>query len=90
MIFYYFNYTVFSTIPSNIFIQQPTAAQYAAICGAIGSSSPAVDPYIIDICGYFPSITDGNVQLLMQAVSSYYTSHRVTTLSSRKSETEIV
>ncbi|CAF4664359.1 unnamed protein product [Rotaria sp. Silwood1] len=83
VIFYNFNYTIFSTIPSNILIQQPTAAQYAAMCGAIGSPSASVDPYIIDICGYFPSITDGNVQLLMQTISSYYTSHRITILSTQ-------
>jgi hypothetical protein len=82
-IIYNFNYTIFSTIPSNIIIQQPTAAQYAAQCGAIGSSSNPVDPYIMDICGYFRSINDGNVQLLMQAVSSYYTSHRISSFSSR-------
>ena len=82
-IIYNFNYTIFSTIPSNIIIQQPTAAQYAAMCGAIGSSSSSVDPYIIDICGYFPSITDGNVQLLMQTISSYYTSHRLSSFSTR-------
>ncbi|CAF0762583.1 unnamed protein product [Rotaria sp. Silwood1] len=83
VIFYNFNYTIFSTIPSNILIQQPTAAQYAAMCGAIGNPSASVDPYIIDICGYFPSITDGNVQLLMQTISSYYTSHRITILSTQ-------
>ncbi|CAF2104402.1 unnamed protein product [Rotaria magnacalcarata] len=83
VIFYQFNYTIFSTIPSNILIQQPTAAQYAAMCGAIGSPSTPVDPYIIDICGYFPTITDGNVQLLMQTISSYYTSHRITVLSTQ-------
>lgn len=82
-IIYNFNYTIFSTIPSNIIIQQPTPAQYAALCGAIGSSSSPVDPYIIDICGYFGSITNGNVQLLMQTISSYYTSHRLSSLSTR-------
>lgn len=54
------------------------------MCGAIGSPSTPVDPYIIDICGYFPSINDGNVQLLMQTISLYYTSHRVSILSTRK------
>jgi len=88
VIIYNFNYTIFSTIPSNILIQQPTAAQYAALCGAISSPSAAVDPYIIDICGYYRSITDGNVQLLMQAISAYYTSHRISILSSRKFEKE--
>lgn len=84
VIIYNFNYTIFSNIPSYIQIQQPTAAQYAAICGAISSPSPPVDPYLIDICGYFPSITDGNVQLLMQAISNYYTLHRISVLSNRK------
>ncbi len=56
------------------------------MCGAIGSPSTGVDPYIIDICGYYPSITDGNVQLLMQTISSYYTSHRISYLSTRKFE----
>ena len=83
MIVYYFNYTIFSNIPSTIPIQQPTAAQYAAICGAISSPSNPVDPYFIDICGYFSSITNGNVQLLMQAISSYYTTHRISILSTR-------
>lgn len=84
VIIFNFNYTIFSTIPSNVVIQQPTAAQYAAMCGAIGNPTTSVDPYVIDICGYFPSITDGNVQLLMQTISSYYTSHRMTILSTRE------
>jgi hypothetical protein len=84
VIVYNFTYTIFPTIPSNIVIQQPTAAQYAAICGAIGSTSNPVSPYIIDICGYFPSINDGNVQLIMQAISSYYTAHRISPLATRK------
>ncbi|CAF3582391.1 unnamed protein product [Rotaria sordida] len=83
VIFYKFNYTIFSTIPTNTLIQQPTAAQYSTMCGAMGSPSTPVDPYIIDICGYFPSINDGNVQLLMQTISSYYTSHRITILSTQ-------
>ncbi|CAF1204774.1 unnamed protein product [Adineta ricciae] len=83
VIIFNFNYTIFSTIPSNVVIQQPTAAQYAAMCGAIGNPTASVDPYVIDICGYFPSITDGNVQLLMQTISSYYTSHRMTILSTQ-------
>jgi len=84
VIIYYFNYTIFSNVPSNILIQQPTAAQYAAMCGAISTPSASVDPYILDICGYFPSINDGNVQLLMQTISNYYTSHRLSVLSNRK------
>ncbi|CAF1547561.1 unnamed protein product, partial [Adineta steineri] len=83
VITYNFNYTIFSTIPSGILIQQPTAAQYAAMCGAIGTLSTSVNPYIIDICGYFPSITDGNVQLLMQTISSYYTTHRISIMSTQ-------
>ncbi|UJR35334.1 hypothetical protein I4U23_028095, partial [Adineta vaga] len=83
VIIYNFNYTIFSTIPSNVVIQQPTAAQYAAMCGAIGNPTGSVDPYIIDICGYFPSINDGNVQLLMQTISAYYTAHRISLLSTQ-------
>jgi hypothetical protein len=86
VIVYNFTYTIFPNIPSNIIIQQPTAAQYAAICGAVGIGSSPVTPYTIDICGYFPSISDGNVQLIMQAVSSYYTAHRVSSLGTRKSK----
>jgi hypothetical protein len=84
VIIYNFNYTIFSNIPWNIPIQQPTAAQYAAFCGAIGGPSASADPYIIDICDYFPSITNGNVQLIMQAISAYYTARRISTLSARK------
>ena len=84
MIIYNFNYTVFSNIPSTISIQQPTAAHYAALCGAISSPSTPVDPYVIEICGYFPSITDGNVQLLMQTISTYYTARRLSIPSTRK------
>lgn len=86
VIVYNFNYTIFSNIPSTISIQQPTAAQYAALCGAISSPATPVDPYSIDICGYFPSISDGNVQLIMQGVSSYYTARRLSILSSRTFE----
>lgn len=60
----------------NIPIQQPTDSQYTGICGAIGSPTTSVEPYTIDICGYFSSTTDPNVQLLMQAIGSYYTTHR--------------
>ena len=84
MIVYNFNYTVFSNIPSILTIQQPTAAQYAALCGAISSPSTPADPYIIDICGYFPSINNGNVQLLMQTISAYYTARRMSIFSTRK------
>ena len=84
MIIYSFNYTIFSNIPANILIQQPTPAQYAAICGAIGGSSTPVTPYILDICGYFPSITDENVQLLMRTISAYYTARRISVVTIRK------
>lgn len=89
VIVYNFTYTIFPNIPSNILIQQPTAAQYAAICGAIGSTSNSANPYIIDICGYFPSINDGNVQLIMQAISAYYTAHRISALATRKFKKKI-
>ena len=83
-IVYNFNYTVFSNIPSTLAIQQPTAAQYAALCGAISSPATPADPYVIDICGYFSSISNGNVQLLMQTISAYYTARRMSLFSSRK------
>jgi hypothetical protein len=54
------------------------------MCGAIGNPSTSVEPYIIDICGYFPSITDKNVQLIMQTISSHYTNHRISMAPTRK------
>lgn len=65
-------------------IAQPTSAQYAALCGAISRPSNPVDPYSIDICGFFPTVNDGNVRVLMQAISSYYTARRITLISARK------
>ncbi|CAF1167090.1 unnamed protein product [Rotaria sordida] len=47
------------------------------MCGAIGNPSNFVEPCIIDICGYFPSITNRNVQLLMKQIDRYYATHRV-------------
>ena len=67
-------------------IQQPTASHYAAMCGAVGNPTTSVEPYALDICGYFPSITDGNVQLLMRTMGTYYTARRMSaTATTRKS-----
>lgn len=55
------------------------------MCGAIGNPSTSVEPYTIDICGYFPSINDLNVQLLMQTIGTYYTNHRISITTIRKS-----
>lgn len=55
------------------------------MCGALGSSSASVEPYTIDICGYFSSIENRNVQLLMKAIGKYYTMHRASIRSTRKS-----
>ena len=46
------------------------------MCGAIGNPSTSVEPYTMDICGYFPSVSDPNIRLLMQTVSNYYTTRR--------------
>ncbi|CAF3578872.1 unnamed protein product [Adineta steineri] len=78
VIIYNFNYTILPTVHLNTPIQQPTDAHYAAMCGAIGNPSTSVEPYSIDICGYFSSITDRNVQLLMQTIGTYYSTRRMT------------
>ncbi len=83
-IIYNFNYTILPTIPLNTPIQQPTNPQYTAMCGAIGTPSASVEPYIIDICGYFPSITNQNIQVLMQTIGTYYTNHRASMSLIRK------
>jgi hypothetical protein len=54
------------------------------MCGAIGTPSTTVEPYIIDICGYFPSITNQNIRLLMQTIGTYYTNHRTSITLTRK------
>ncbi|CAF2376052.1 unnamed protein product [Rotaria sp. Silwood2] len=77
VIIYNFNYTILPTIPLNTLIQQPTDSQYVSTCGAFGNPSTSVEPYIIDICGYFPSIANQNVQLLMQTIGKYYTNYRI-------------
>ncbi len=84
VVIYNFNYTILPTIPLNTPIQQPTNTQYTAMCGAIETLSTSVEPYIIDICGYFPSITNQNVQFLMQTIGTYYTNHRMSITSMRK------
>ncbi len=84
MIIYHFNYTILPTVPLNTPIQQPTSTQYTALCGAIGTPSTSVQPYIIDICGYFPSITNPNIQLLMQTIGEYYSIHRMSLTLIRK------
>ncbi|CAF3399711.1 unnamed protein product [Rotaria socialis] len=73
---YNFNYTILPSIPLSTIIQQPTNAQYVTICDALGNPSISVEPYVIDICGHFSSITNKNIELLMQKISSYYTIHR--------------
>jgi len=84
VIIYNFNYTILPTIPLNIPIQQPTNTQYTFMCDAIGNPSSSVEPYIIDICGYFSEITNPNIQLLMQTIGIYYTNHRMSITSIRK------
>ncbi len=84
MIIYYFNYTILPTVPLNTPIQQPTNTQYTAQCGAIGTPSTTVEPYTIDVCGYFPSITNPSIQLLMKTIGEYYSTHRVSLTSIRK------
>ena len=86
MIIYHFNYTILPTIPLNTPIQQPTNTQYTTLCGAIGTPSASVEPYVIDICGYFPSITNPNIQFLMQKIGEYYSVHRVSLTLKRKSQ----
>lgn len=54
------------------------------MCDAFGNPSTAVEPYTIDICGYFSSITNKNIDLIMQTIATYYTSHRVSIRSIRK------
>ncbi|CAF4374462.1 unnamed protein product, partial [Rotaria sordida] len=58
-------------------IQQPTDTQYVSTCGAFGNPSTSIEPYIIDICGYFSSIQNQNIQLLMKTIGIYYTIHRI-------------
>jgi len=84
VIIYHFNYTILPTIPLNTPIQQPTDTQYTTMCGAIGNPTTSVEPYIIDICGYFPSTINQNIQLLMQTIGTYYTNHRMSITSIRK------
>lgn len=85
MIIYNFNYTILPTIPLNTPIQQPTNAQYTTLCGAIGTPSASVEPYVIDICGYFSTINNPNIQFLMQKIGEYYSVHRVSLTLKRKS-----
>ena len=84
MIVYNFNYTILPAIDLHTPIQQPTSAHYAAMCGAISNPSISVEPYSIDICGHFPSVTDRNVQFLMQSIGSYYSTRRMSLTSIRK------
>ena len=86
MTIYKFNYTILPTIPLNIPIQQPTNTQYTTLCGAIGTPTASVEPYVVDICGYFPSTTNPNVQFLMQKIGEYYSVHRVSLTLKRKSQ----
>jgi len=84
VIIYNFNYTILPTVRLNTPIQQPIDTQYAAMCGAIGNPSTSVEPYTIDICGYFPSITNRNVRLLMHTIGTYYSTQRMSMTSIRK------
>ncbi len=90
VIIYNFNYTILPTIPLNTPIQQPTNTQYTTICGAIGTPSTSVEPYIIDICGYFSSITNRNIQLLMDKIGEYYSTHRMSLTLIRKLNIESI
>lgn len=54
------------------------------MCGAFGNPSAFVEPYTIDICGHFSSITNQNIQLIMNAIGTYYTAHRISIPPSRK------
>lgn len=84
VIIYNFDYAVLHHVHLHAPLQQPTDAHYAAMCGAVGDTSVPVEPYRIDICGHFPSITDGNVQLLMRTIGVYYSARRTSTLAARK------
>ena len=81
---YSFNYTIYPTVSLTKPIQQPTESQYVSMCGAIGNPTVSVKPYVIDICGHYPAITDGSVELLMQTIGSYYSSHRMSITTRRK------
>jgi hypothetical protein len=84
VIIYQFNYTIRSTVPLNTPIRQPTDSHYATMCGAVADPLTVVKPYTIDLCGHFPSVNDGDVQLLMRTIGKYYRTHRISIISQRK------
>lgn len=81
---YTFNYTILPTVSLTMPIQQPPESQYVTMCGALGSPSVSVKPYIIDICGHFSSIEDAAVRAIMQTIGSYYTTRRMSIVAHRK------
>ena len=86
---YNFNYTISPTVSLTKPIQQPTESQYVTMCGAIGNPTVSVKPYVIDICGHYPSTTDNSVRLLMETIGSYYSNHRKSITSHRKRKSNV-
>jgi hypothetical protein len=89
VIIYKFKYTLLPSMSLAMPIQQPTASQYAAMCGAVGNPTTSVEPYAMDICGYFSSITDHNVQLLMRTMGTYYTTRRMSVTAAKRKSTPL-